>query len=223
MRFHPIVIALTIFASVAYPEDARVHRENIEWCDVWMPNMNARDLPRVMLVGDSITRGYFQAVEQNLKGKAYVARIATSKAIGDPALITELATFLRQARFDVVHFNIGLHGWAYSEDEYRRQFPSLVRAIRKNAPGAKLIWASSTPVREDRGNGSRNDRIQARNAIAREYTSGHGIPIDDLHALMTPHSDLHSDNAHFNKEGCALLADQVARAVMKLLPGAQKQ
>ncbi len=212
-----------MLAAVASAEDSRIHRENIEWCDVWLPDMKANDLPRVMLIGDSITRGYFQAVEQNLTGTAYVARIATSKAIGDPALVAELATFLRQARFDVVHFNIGMHGWAYSDEEYRRHFPSLVRAIRKNAPRAKIIWASTTPVRKDRDPGPRNDRIQARNGIAREYASTHGIPVDDLYTLMTPHSEMHSDDVHFNKEGNVLLADQVAREVAKLLLDAQKR
>jgi lysophospholipase L1-like esterase len=215
--FSLIVFTLAALAPAAQPQDTSVHRENIEWCDSWMPGMNDHDLPRVVLIGDSITRGYFQEVEQNLKGKAYVARIATSKAIGDPALLTELATFLSQTRFDVVHFNIGMHGWAYSEEEYRQHFPALVSAIRKSAPGAKLAWASTTPIRKDREPGPNNDRIIVRNAIAWEYAVSQRIPIDDLHALMAPHDDLHSDDVHFNKEGSALLAGQVASEILKLL------
>ena len=112
--------------------------------------MNRSDLPRVLLIGDSITRAYFKGVEQNLRGKAYCARIATSKAIGDPALTAELHIFLNEAKFDVVHFNIGMHGWAYSEDEYRKHLPELLKVVRKDAPAAKLIWASTTLVRKDR-------------------------------------------------------------------------
>ncbi len=215
----PIVIlaALAAFAP-ARAQDSAVHRERIEWCDAWMPDMNAHDLPRVVLIGDSITRGYYPIVEQLLKGQAYVARITTSKAIGDPALLDELATFLKQARFDAVHFNIGMHGWAYTEDDYRQHFPELIAAIRKNAPRARLVWASTTPIRADTESGARNDRIVRRNSIARDLAAAEGIPVDDLHALMTPHGDMHSDNVHFNQEGSSLLAGQVAREVAKLLP-----
>jgi len=211
---------LLVFALVpaAAPADRPVHREAIEWCDAWMPHMNDHDLPRVLLIGDSITRGYYAAVEENLRGKAYVARITTSKAIGDPALLAEIATFLNQAQFDAVHFNIGMHGWAYTEEEYRQGLPSLIATIRKGAPGAKLIWASTTPIRKDRDGGASNDRILARNRIAEEYAAAEGIPVDDLHGLMSPRADLHSDDVHFNKEGSALLAAQVAREIVKVLP-----
>jgi lysophospholipase L1-like esterase len=209
---------LAALTPALFAQDAPIHRERIEWCDAWMPNMNDHDMPRVLLIGDSITRGYYPIVEQLLKGKAYVARITTSKAVGDPALLDELATFLKQARFDAVHFNIGMHGWAYSEDEYRRHFPALAAAIRKHAPQAKLVWASTTPIRVDSESGASNTRIARRNAIALEFAAAETIPVDDLHALMTPHADLHSDNVHFNKEGSTLMAEQVARELLKLLP-----
>jgi lysophospholipase L1-like esterase len=195
-----------------------VKREDIEWTDVWMPDMNRHDLPRVLLIGDSITRAYYKGVEQNLKGKAYCARIATSKAIGDPALKAELHAFLPEATFDVIHFNIGMHGWAYSEDEYRKHLPELLKEIRKDAPGAKLIWASTTLVRKDQSGGAANARIRARNAIAQAYFLREQIPIDDLSTLMAAHQDLHSDDVHFISEGAALQAKQVALEIEKLLP-----
>lgn len=211
-------LILFVLALAAAAQEPPVRREKIEWCDAWLPDMNSHDLPRVMLIGDSITRGYYPAVEQLLKGKAYVARITTSKAIGDPALVEEIAVFLRQARFDVVHFNIGMHGWAYNEDEYRRHFPALVAAIRKHAPQARLVWASTTPIRTDTENGATNARIAARNSIAAELAAAERIPVDDLHTLMSQHGGLHSDNVHFTKEGSALLAAQVARQTESLLP-----
>ena len=194
-----------------------MHRESIEWCDAWLPNMNDHALPRVMLIGDSITRGYYGEVQTLLKDKAYVARIATSKAIGDPALLTEIRAFLGQARFDVVHFNIGMHGWAYSEDEYRTHFPELVDTIRKLAPGAKLIFATTTPVRKDANNGPQNDRILTRNTIARAYATRENIALDDLHTLMLPFTDLHTDDVHFSAEGSRKMAAQVAESILKVL------
>jgi hypothetical protein len=215
----PVLISLSLVAGAEGPV---VHRENIEWCDVWMPNMNKQDLPRVLLIGDSITRAYFPTVEAELKDKAYVARIATSKAVGDPALLSEIQTFATQAKFDVVHFNIGMHGWDYSEAQYRENLPGLVAAIRKAAPGAKLVWAHTTPVRKDREKGASNARIQERNKIAAAVMAAEKVPVDDLHAMISDGPfDLHSDDVHFTKAGNTVLGKQVAASVSRLLPQAQ--
>ncbi len=215
------LLLLATFAVLAAAQTP-VHRESTEWCDFWMPNTSKQDLPRVMLIGDSITRAYFATVEEQLKGKAYVARIATSKAIGDPALLAEISTFLSQGTFDVVHFNIGMHGWAYTEAEYRQHFPDLIATIRKHVPAAtRLIWASTTPIRKDREGGASNSRIEARNRIARELATAAGIPVDDLHAAASSAAgDIHTDDIHFTKEGSAMLGAQVAAAIQKLLPPA---
>jgi hypothetical protein len=220
MRLVKAACLAALALVAARGSDDTIRRERIEWCDVWMPDMNSHDLPRVLLIGDSIVRGYYSAVEQNLKGKGYVARITTSKAVGDPALVSEIGTFISETGFDVVHFNIGMHGWAYSEEEYRRHLPDLLAAIRKGAPGAKLIWASTTGVRKDRDPGPSNSRIAARNAIAREYFTSQGVAVDDLHAVLADRDELHSDDVHYTKEGSELLAAQVAREIGKALPGA---
>jgi lysophospholipase L1-like esterase len=129
----------------------------------------------------------------------------------------QIHTFLAQAKFDVVHFNVGMHGWAYSEDDYRKHLPDVLKTIRKGAPGARLVWASTTPVRKDREPGPSNARIQARNEIAQTYFTAQHVPVDDLYTLMTAHPDLHTDDVHFNKEGAALQARQVAAEIEKLL------
>src|SRR2546423_800188 len=97
------LLALAPPAPAADPP--KVVREDIEWLDVWVPGNNAKGLPRVLLVGDSIARGYYPGVADRLKGKAVVARLTTSKGLGDPALPDEVRLVLGQAKFDVVHFN----------------------------------------------------------------------------------------------------------------------
>ena len=214
-----LVFVLAVAASLQDTNAAQrpIHRESTEWTDAWFPNSNGKDLPRVLLIGDSITRAYFPAVEKALAGKAYAGRIATSKAIGDPALPQEIALLASEYKFDVIHLNIGMHGWEYSEEDYKTYLPELVAAVRKAAPEAKLIWASTTPVRKDREKGASNSRIERRNAIAREFCKAAGIPIDDLYATIAPHVELHSDDIHFNPEGSALLAKQVADSILPLL------
>jgi lysophospholipase L1-like esterase len=89
--------------------------------------------------------------------------------------------------------------------------------LRKSAPKAKIIWAQTTPIRKDRENGATNQRIQTRNDIAKAFFDSKQIPINDLHALMQPHANLHSDDIHFNKEGSTRLASQVAGVIAKHL------
>ena len=108
----------------------RLTREDLEWLDVRIPESNNHGLPRVLLVGDSIARDYWPHVVKALRGRATVGLLATSKGVGDPALLLEVALVLGQTRFDVVHFNNGLHGLGHTEEEYRAAFPRLIDAIR---------------------------------------------------------------------------------------------
>jgi lysophospholipase L1-like esterase len=198
----------------------RMVTEKIEWTYTDRPETADAKLPNVLLVGDSITRAYYKATAEQLKGKANVYYFATSASVGDERLAPQLAEYFRMmdVRFDVVHFNNGMHGWGYTEEEYRRYFPELVTAIRTGAPGGRLVWASTTPVRKDTPGQSSNARIDARNAIAAELIAKSGITVDDQHALMMEHRDMHSDDVHFTAEGSAIQGAQVAASVLKAMP-----
>jgi lysophospholipase L1-like esterase len=76
-----------------------------------------------------------------------------------------------------------------------------------------LIWANITPVEPNAFNGASNSRIDARNAIARSFIDAAHIPIDDQHALMLQHQNLHQDTVHFNTAGSNLMGDQVAAKI----------
>ena len=159
----------------------------------------------MLLIGDSITRGYFDAVEKQLAGKAYCARLATSKCVADPAFLDEVQLLLKQYRFAVIHFNNGLHGFGYTEDQYRSGLADLMATFQKHAPDAKLIWASSTPIRKRENLQEISDgteRVQARNKIAAEIMKERGVPVDDLYGLVEQHPDWFSgDGVHFNEKG----------------------
>ncbi|MBE7077867.1 MAG: hypothetical protein E7377_04095 [Clostridiales bacterium] len=45
-------------------------KEDIEWLRIWCEETNDQNLPRVALIGDSITEGYFRFVLNALKGIA---------------------------------------------------------------------------------------------------------------------------------------------------------
>jgi len=198
-------------------------RESIEWCDIWISHANETNLPRVLLIGDSIAREYYSEVEKRLAGKAFVARLATSRFAADSVLLKEIELVLDQAKFDVIHFNNGMHGWQHSEREYQKALTKVIKTIRIHAPKAKLIWATTTPLKDGKGvtydtkAEYSDERIAARNAIAAEIMSSQKIPTIDLNAAVRGHPEYHSDNVHFNGHGVQILATQVTDAVEKLL------
>lgn len=233
-------------APVPYPPSGR---EAIEWCDIWLPHANQASprLPNVLLIGDSITRAYYPAVEKRLEGKAYVSRLATSAFVSDPMLLAEITLVLDNEKFDVIQFNNGMHGWQHSEAEYRAAFPKFLATIQQHARGAKLIWANTTPIKEDvppqagePGAASdksvdagklmlkadltkvSNARIAARNKIALEFVKPLGIPVDNLYTPMLGHPEYHNGNIHFNTQGIKIQADQVAAQIENVIRTSSK-
>src|SRR5882724_12993726 len=85
--------------AIAKPDAVPPARESIEWCDIWISHANETNLPRVLLIGDSITRAYYPEVEKKLADKAYVARLTTSRFPSDPVLAKEIALVLDGTKF----------------------------------------------------------------------------------------------------------------------------
>ncbi|MGA7313734.1 MAG: SGNH/GDSL hydrolase family protein [Silvibacterium sp.] len=197
--------------------------EEIEWTWEVQPSHPDASLPNVLLVGDSITRNYFPQVTRDLKGIANVYLTASSICVGDPRLPAELISFAKMegVRFRVVHFNNGMHGWDYSEAEYKAGFPAFLAALQQIGPGSKLIWATTTPVRKGKEPGPSNVRIDARNAIALTFL--HGMAVDDQHALMAKHTDLYHDDVHFNDEGSNIAGDAAAATIRRALDESRSQ
>jgi len=209
-------ISCFLIALLCLGQARRMVTEKIEWTYSDQPAQANPALPNVLLIGDSITRAYYPAVAKNLDGKANVYYFATSASIGDERLPHQLAEYYKMigVAFDLVHFNNGMHGWGYSEEEYAKYFEEALAAVRAGAPHAKLVWASTTPVRKDQPDGATNSRIEARNRIA---TVKLETLIDDQYALMKNRGNLHSDDVHFNPEGSALQAAQAAEIIAKCL------
>jgi len=219
-----LVAGLVGNLAVAGPNTMPPAREAIEWCDIWISHANEMNLPRVLLIGDSIVRDYYPEVEKRLAGKAFVARLSTSRFVADPVLHKEIEVVLEGTKFDVIVFNNGMHGWQHSEVKYREAFPKLIKTIRAHAPKARLIWATTTPLRDGKGvTGDTkaeysDERIAARNVLAAEVVAARKIQTVDLNAAVRGRRELHSDNVHFNGQGSQILAAQVCAAVEKLLP-----
>jgi hypothetical protein len=212
-----MALLFLLFASAAFAAQQPVSiPEEIEWTWEVRPPHPDPKLPNVLLLGDSLSRNYFPQVTRDLAGVANVYLMASSTSVGDPRLPHQIREFaaMEHVPFRIVHFNNGMHGWGYTEAQYKAAFPEFLRTVRSLAArNDALIWANITPVEPKAFNGATNARIDARNAIAQRYIEAAHIPIDDQHALMIQHQNQHQDTVHFNTAGSNLMGDQVAATI----------
>ena len=221
MRCFRLLSTILVCALSASAQAHQPITEKIEWTWTDRPDTASPALPNVLLVGDSITRGYYPEVAKQFAGEANVYLFATSAASGDPRLARQLSDYfgMMGLGFAVIHFNNGMHGWGYTEVQYGSELPAMIAALRAGAPKARLIWATTTAVLHDSETGqSTNARIDQRNRLAAALMAREGISVDDQHALMLPHPEFHDGDVHFTAAGSALQATQVTAALRPLLP-----
>jgi lysophospholipase L1-like esterase len=174
-------------------------------------------LPRVLLIGDSVSRGYTLAVRKALAGKANVHR-APENCGGTANGLKKLEIWLGNGRWDLIHFNFGIHDRNASPEDYRQRLEAIVEKL--HATGARLVWASTTPIPPDTKEGpSVTAAIIEKNKIASQVMQQHGIPTDDLYGTIMPQiSELQNPrDVHFNARGYEVLGQQVAASILKQL------
>jgi lysophospholipase L1-like esterase len=193
-------------------------------------------LPNVLLIGDSISIGYTPPVRTLLEGIANVERPGTN--CGDTRSgLNGLQRWLGTTKWDVIHFNWGLHDLCYRNpestqqgnrdkingtiavplEEYKTNLEMLVQQLEQT--GAALIWAGTTRVPENEAGRFVGDDVKY-NAAAEEIMKRHNIAIDDLYALTAgfdPSLCSGPGDVHFNKNGSDKLAEQVAKEITKAL------
>lgn len=194
-------------------------------------------LPRVLLIGDSISMGYTLPVRARLQAKANVHR--PSENCGETARgLRSLDQWLGTGKWDVIHFNFGLHDLKYldaagkyvtadkgkqvaSVGEYEKNLRALVARLKPT--GAKLIFATTTPVPSASSGRVEHDELRY-NETAVRVMKDLGVAVDDLHAVVAPRQDKIQlpHNVHFTPEGYNALADAVVAALAPALPSPAK-
>jgi hypothetical protein len=185
------------------------------------------DLPKVLLIGDSISGGYNKAVKKILKDRvAVTGPLANAETTING--VAHLDDWLGDTKWNLIHFNWGLwdiYGWSYAKQDrspamYEQRLETLVTRLEKT--GAKLIWATTTPVCPDAEMTMLKKfktEVKISPEIEQEYRDTalrvmkkHGIEVNDLYALIKPRQAEFQkpDNVHFSGSGYNLMAKQVA-------------
>jgi len=173
-------------------------------------------LPRVLLIGDSVSRGYTQPTRKALAGKANVHR-APANCGPTASGLKNLEVWLGAGKWDVIHFNFGIHDRATPAADYVKRLEEIVARLEKT--GAKLIWASTTPIPDNPAQKQTAQSVVDKNALAAEVMKKHGIPTDDLFGAMTPRLKEFQPplDVHYTGAGYDFLGAKVGESVLAVL------
>lgn len=226
--------AITLLAQApAAKKDPAPAKKAATKNDAMTPVTDTPGLPRVLLIGDSISIGYTPAVRELLRGKANVHRVLTNCGpTKGPEKVDAWLTDKRTGgeKWDVIHFNFGLHDLKHSDDkgtivavsdsskrqvspeDYEKNLRAIVAKLK--ATGAKLIWCSTTPVPVGARGRVPGDEV-LYNEIALKIMKENDIAVDDLYAFAKPRLEKIQNKAdvHFSASGSKELAGQVVSTI----------
>jgi lysophospholipase L1-like esterase len=198
-------------------------------------------LPKVLIIGDSIAGDYFPIVEEKLKGKVLLYK---ATKINDEGEITScegttmgvkhIDDWLGDTKWDVIHFNFGLHDIKHIDPETGKnsknlndpqqanpeQYGKNLRVIveKLKASGAKLIFATTTPYPDKLGKQMRTPGMPAiYNKFAIEIMKKNDIEINDLYSYVLPRMEKlqRPKNVHFTEKGYQVIGNEVAEIIRK--------
>ena len=216
MRLLPLIGILTAFASPALGQTPA-----------------PKELPRVVLIGDSIRQGYAPHVAQQLSGRATV--FSPKENGGDSRnVLKHLDEWVIAQKPAVVHINCGLHDLRVDNAtkvhqvpiaEYEANLRTLIDRLRKET-SASIVFANATPLIDDRHakRFEKFDRVVADvrkyNATAERVMLELGVPVDDLFWIAEQSGidkAIGPDGVHFTPAGYERLAEAVTDCVVRQL------
>lgn len=232
----PAILALGLFAaplpSAFADEPAPAGQRPRERHPSFAPVAERGDLPRVLIIGDSISMGCTLPLRELLAAQANVLRPAEN--CGDTGRgLERLGRWLGDGRWDVIVFNFGLHDLKYLDAQgrytdrangrqvnpparYAENLAAMVAQLKRT--GATLLFATTTPVPDGSVGRVAGDEFRY-NAAAREVLARAEVGVIDLHEVIAngPAEWRRPANVHFTDAGYRGLAGEIARAVTDAL------
>lgn len=190
-----------------------MQKERFEWIHSWCDETLNNDLPRVLLVGDSINYNYQEKVREFLRGICYVDYISTSYAIDTKMYSHLVYNFMTDSKYSLIHFNHGLHGKHLSKRSYKSKMEKLLNRVN-----IKIILATSTVVLQEENkhlDSSWMKRVEERNEAVYEIAKEKGYEVDDLYSVSVgiPKEKRYQDGTHYLTDGYEIFANVVAESI----------
>lgn len=219
---------ITLFNLLLFAAAGVLHATSDPFSKPFDNPVDKLGLPRVLIIGDSISIGYTPRVRKILNGRANVHRPKTNckwSAFGDQ----KINEWIGNEKWDLIHFNFGLWDWyGWSQEikanprSYSKSLDNIVQNLKKS--GAKLVFAMTTPpcIGPEKNAGIKISKARAKqfNQAALRVMKKHGVMVNDLYALIENEQkryQLGENDVHYNESGRDLLAAQVATFIKKQL------
>lgn len=204
---------------------------------------HAAEKPRVLILGDSISIGYTPVVQQKLANDMTVLRPMRNgraeNCSGTTSGVANLDRWLAidGGKWDVIHFNWGLHDLKHMKADgktasdlasdppqvtvevYEKHLREIVAKLK--ATGAKLIFATTTPVPDEPMKVYRlNADVIRYNEAALRVMRDNQVAINDLYSFAQPKMkelQIQPANVHFTPAGSEALGEEVVKAIQSAL------
>lgn len=217
-------------------------KSNLAWSSLlFLPNyLHATlsdDLPKVLILGDSISIGYTPYVKEQLKGIAKVYRPdfingKIENCQGTTYGKLHIDRWIGNIKWDVIHFNFGLHDlkrvdpitgknslkkddpFQANLNQYKRNLTEIVKKLKKTH--ATLVFATTTPYPDELTGAIRDPGLAEKyNEVALKLMKSNRILINDLYGYVLPRmQDLQiPNNVHFKDSGKEVLGKKVAEII----------
>lgn len=162
--------------------------------------------PAVLVIGDAVYQEPTSSISKTLKGVARVvfAKIPDGCACDSQYVLTHLDDLLGKTTWNLIYLNIGLEDLIYrapgiasfrvmpksaggvrltSAQQYGDNLQRIIK--RLTATGAKVIWASTTPISPTRSDLFDPGSEIPFNEVAGKIMQDNHVPILDMHAHVS--------------------------------------
>ena len=192
-------------------------------------------IPNILLIGDSISIGYYPWLKKDLSNTANIYH-NDGNAQSTTKGVKYVDDWLQGKDYDVILFNWGLWDLAYDlpnnggrdkingkiENDipgYLANLKIIIGQLRKKSNNAKLVFVTTTVVPEGEP-GRYSGDVKKCNDAAVQLMQSSGIDVIDLYAFSEGvHRDfkLREHDVHYNEDGYQMLGKFVYEHLMKIV------
>ncbi len=193
--------------------------------------------PKILIIGDSISIGYFPFVKDALANKAEVFH-NPGNAQHTGTGLKNLEGWMGDEDWDIIQFNWGLWDLCYRHpdsklygnrdkergtltftvEEYAANMDSIVTLL-KSLTDAKLIFVTTSYVPENEGGRYLNDAIRY-NEAALKIMQKHSVEVNDIYeksAAIHQKFGKGNDDVHFTEKGYKKISKLIIQSLKKEL------
>ena len=184
------------------------YRENIEWTNTWIEACLEPNKPRILLIGDSVTRE-LRSEMSKLHPEYAFDYIGTSSSFEDPCFYNILEAFFKNNyyQYKQIFCNIGAkHSWyintAKRQDHsqrYEKNFSKFIKYVKKYTSRVIILLTPPNRLLEDiqKWDDEKNEEIQKRNEIQSKVAKREKIITIDLYDMVIKNQYAYRDHCHF--------------------------